>query len=135
MASTNVKTKAPRTHEGAVASHITPEQQLRRSVMACLLWEDQFYEDGVQIAERIKRLVNQVANIKVQSLAIEARNMMKLRHVPLLLATELARGGLKAEVLDAIIQRADELAEFLAISWENYSYISHYRDSGKEGIS
>jgi len=30
----------PRTHEGA--SHISTERQLRRSVLACLLWEGQF---------------------------------------------------------------------------------------------
>ena len=42
-----------RTHEGAPARHITPELHLRRSVSACLLWEDQFYEDGVDIAGRI----------------------------------------------------------------------------------
>jgi hypothetical protein len=42
-----------RTHEGAPARHISPELQLRRSVLACLLWENQFYEDGVEIAGRI----------------------------------------------------------------------------------
>ena len=35
------------THEGARARRFTPEQELRRSLMNCLLWEDQFYEDGV----------------------------------------------------------------------------------------
>ena len=40
----------PRTHEGAPARNISTELQLRRSVMACLLWESQFYEDGVEIA-------------------------------------------------------------------------------------
>jgi hypothetical protein len=41
----------PRTHEGAPASHISPELQLRRSVLACLLWESQFYEDGADLVE------------------------------------------------------------------------------------
>jgi hypothetical protein len=27
----------PRTHEGAPARHLSPEHQLRRSVLACLL--------------------------------------------------------------------------------------------------
>jgi len=44
---------APRTHEGAQARNISPELQLRRSVLACLLWEIQFYEDGVEIAGHI----------------------------------------------------------------------------------
>jgi len=47
----------PRTHEGAAARHLTPEFQLRRSVLACLLWESQFYEDGIEIAGRIAELV------------------------------------------------------------------------------
>src|SRR5262249_19274778 len=81
----------PRTHEGAPARNISTELQLRRSVMACLLWESQFYEDGVEIAGRIAELVPKVAAEKVAALAIEAREQMKLRHVPLLLVREMAR--------------------------------------------
>ena len=29
----------PRTHEGTPAATVSPELQLRRSVLACLLWE------------------------------------------------------------------------------------------------
>jgi 60 kDa SS-A/Ro ribonucleoprotein len=47
----------PRTHEGARARGLTPEQALRRSVLSCMLWEGEFYEDGVQIAGRIHELV------------------------------------------------------------------------------
>ena len=54
-------------------------------MLACLLWESQFYEDGVEIAGRIAELVPKVAAEKVAALAIEAREQMKLRHVPLLL--------------------------------------------------
>src|SRR6476646_6114178 len=81
----------PRTHEGAPASHISPELQLRRSVLACLLWESQFYEDGVEIAGRIAELVPKVAAEKAAALAVEARTKMKLRHAPLLLVREMAR--------------------------------------------
>ena len=31
-----------RTHEGAPARAITREQALRRSVLSCMLWEDEF---------------------------------------------------------------------------------------------
>ena len=31
--------KAKQTHEGAPAKHISAEQELRRSVLACMLWE------------------------------------------------------------------------------------------------
>lgn len=113
----------PRTHEGAPARVLTAEEQLRRSVMACMLWEDQFYEDGVAIAGRIAQLVPQVEAAKVAALAVEARERMKLRHVPLLLVRGMARyathRALVAETLTKVIQRADELAEFIAIYWKD----------------
>jgi hypothetical protein len=111
----------PRTHEGAPAKVITPEQMLRRSVLSCMLWEAEFYEDGVQIAGRIHELVPRVAAEKVAALAVEAREQMKLRHAPLLLVREMARHAthraLVADTLARVIQRADELSEFVAIYW------------------
>jgi len=113
----------PRTHEGAPARNISTELQLRRSVLACLLWESQFYEDGVEIAGRIAELVPKVDAEKVAALAVEGREKMKLRHAPLLLVREMARHathrGLVAETLGRVIQRADELAEFVAIYWKD----------------
>jgi hypothetical protein len=112
-----------RTHEGAPARHISSELQLRRSVLACLLWENQFYEDGIEIAGRIAELVPKVEASQVAALAVEARENMKLRHAPLLLVREMARHkthrGLVAETLARAIQRADELAEFVAIYWKD----------------
>jgi 60 kDa SS-A/Ro ribonucleoprotein len=110
-----------RTHEGGPAKAITSEQALRRSVLACMLWEDEFYEEGVQIAGRIRELVPKVDAAKVAALAIEAREAIKLRHVPLLLVREMARHAshraLVAQTLTRVIQRADELSEFMAIYW------------------
>jgi 60 kDa SS-A/Ro ribonucleoprotein len=112
-----------RTHEGAPARHISTELQLRRSVLACLLWENEFYEDGVEIASRIAELVPKVEAERVAALAVEAREQMKLRHAPLLLVREMARHkthrGLVAETLERVIQRADELCEFVAIYWKD----------------
>ena len=111
------------THEGAPARNISAELQLRRSVLACLLWEDQFYEDGVEIAGRIAELVPKVSSEKVAELAVEARKWMKLRHAPLLLVREMARHkthrAMVADTLAEVIQRADELAEFVAIYWKD----------------
>ena len=113
----------PRTHEGAPTRHISPELQLRRSVLACLLWEKQFYEDGVEIAGRIAELVPKVAAEKVAALAVEAREQMKLRHAPLLLVREMARHRTHrrhvADTLAQVIQRADDLSEFVAIYWKD----------------
>jgi hypothetical protein len=110
-----------KTHEGAPAVVINDEQALRRSVLACMLWENEFYESGVTIADRIRGLVPRVEPAKVAALAVEARTKMKLRHAPLLLVREMARyathRGLVAQTLVEVIQRADELAEFVSIYW------------------
>jgi 60 kDa SS-A/Ro ribonucleoprotein len=107
------------THEGGVAMHIKPVQQLRRSVLSCLLWENEFYEDGQAIAERIKNEAAAVSPAVLAALAIEARSKFNLRHIPLYLTALLAQHGkgtsLVSETLRDVIQRADELAEFLAI--------------------
>ena len=113
----------PRTHEGAPAVAVIPELALRRSVLACMLWEDEFYEDGVAIAGRIRELVPKVDAVKVAALAVEARTAMKLRHAPLYLVREMARHAthraLVAQTMATVIQRADELAEFVAIYWKD----------------
>jgi 60 kDa SS-A/Ro ribonucleoprotein len=109
------------THAGGRARRFTPEMELKRALMNCLLWEDQFYEDGVAIAERIKSLVAQVEPKRVAQLAIEAREQMKLRHAPLLVVREMARHEkhrvLVADTLARAIQRPDEMMELLAIYW------------------
>lgn len=107
------------THEGAPAKFISPEMQLRRSVLSCLLWEKEFYEDGKDIASRILETAANVDAATVSALAVEARNIHGLRHVPLLLLTDLIRRG-GAGVADAIadtIRRADEMAELVSIYW------------------
>lgn len=111
---------ALKTNQGGAAIRVNPIDQLRRTVMSCMLWEDGFYEDGETIATRIKDLVAKCDPSEVAKLAIEARGPMRLRHAPLLLVRELARHPAKPKVantLAAVIQRADELAEFVAIYW------------------
>ena len=122
MASTNVKRKSAPvyTHEGAVAARISPVKELRRSVLSCLLWENTFYEDGKAIADRISDLCQKVSPQSLADLAIEARTVHNLRHVPLFLTVELARHGgpLVGQTIAKVIQRADELSEFLSLYWE-----------------
>lgn len=123
---TNVAVRQPPvfTHEGARAARIGPEQELRRTVAACLLWEDGFYESGQSVADRIKDLVPRCRPDFVAAVAFEARTKQKLRHAPLLLVREMARATpehrlLVGRLLPDVIQRADELAEFLAIYWKD----------------
>lgn len=95
------------------------EHQLRRAVLSCMLFEDQFYEDGKSIADRIKDLVAVLPLEASAAIAIEARDVHRLRHVPLLIVREMARrgGSIVGRTLTHVIQRADELSEFLAIYW------------------
>lgn len=121
---TNTVVKQPKivTHEGGRAVHINAEKMLRRSLMSCLLWENEFYEDGKTIADRLAELVPQVAPAKVAAMAVEAREVMKLRHAPLYIVREMARHTshkpFVAETLGRVVQRADEVAEFLAMYWK-----------------
>lgn len=124
MAQVNAKRSVVdvQTHGGVPAyPHLKPIQQLRRSVLSCLLWESEYYEDGQSIADRISEHAMAVDSKALAALIVEARSVHNLRHVPLLLLCELAkRGG--HEVGTAIyetIQRADELSEFLSLYWRN----------------
>lgn len=119
--STLNKLKRVFTREGAPAKAFAPADELKRTLMNCLLWEDQFYENGAAIADRIKQLVPRVEPERVAALAITAREDMKLRHAPLLVLREMARHathrGLVADTLVRVIQRPDEMTELLAIYW------------------
>lgn len=120
--SVNVK-PAVFTHEGAPAKQISALFELRRSVLATMLWEDSFYEDGVEISTRIQGLVSKVPAKAAAALAVELRSKGKLRHVPLLVTREMARipthREFVADTLAKVVQRPDELAEFLAIYWKD----------------
>lgn len=109
-----------RTFEGAKVRPITNEQKLTRMVLANMLWEDQFYMDGETSANLIKNMVALVDPKFTADLAVKARTDMKLRHVPLLLVRELARNSkLKAETVNAVIQRPDEMSELLSVYWKD----------------
>lgn len=95
--------------------------QLKRLTYANLLWQDQFYVDGKTPADLIQQLVPQVPSETVAKLMLDVRSRFNLRHVPLLLAKSLARSGdLNQNDLAQLIQRPDELGEFLALYWQEH---------------
>ncbi len=122
MATLN-KIETEYTHEGAKAVRIDALARLERSVMSCLLWEDEFYEDGQTIGQRIAELVKEVPATEVTRIAVSAKVDMRLRHVPLLLVRELMRtkeGRALARLLfDRVILRPDDITEFLSIYWKD----------------
>ena len=122
MASTNTRRKPTAvTHEGAPTYIQSAEEQLKRTVMSCMLWEKNFYEDGVSIADRIVGLIPKVKPEVAYQIAVDARNKSKLRHVPLLIARTMAgektHKGLVGKLLSEIIQRPDELTEMVSLYW------------------
>lgn len=121
MSKLNVKLARPRkrNHEGSAVPHLSHYEMLRRSVLACLLWEDTFYEEGKTISERIIDMSKQVTAQQLAYLAVEARHQQHLRHVPLLLLALLCQkapgSALVSETIARVISRADELSEFVAV--------------------
>jgi len=121
MSSTNRRSfgNAAVNSVGTVVPAVSPAAQLKRVTLASLLWEKQFYLDGEAHSDLVRHLVAKVDADSVANLAELARSRFKLRHIPLLLARELARNGrLQAQTLYNIVQRPDEMSEFLSIYWQ-----------------
>lgn len=120
-----------KTHGGALAVRLGVLASLRRSVLSTFLNERQFYEDGEEILVRIRRLAQQCDPHSVACLAIEARREHGLRHAPLALIVALTKTGanvrgLVADTVAAVVSRADEVGELLALYWA---------DGGRRAIS
>ena len=107
---------------GALAAKQSNIAELRRCVLANLLWEKIAYVDGISVADNIKRLIPLCNAKDVFNLAIEARLLQKLRHTPLFIAREMCKypetRKYVGELLPKIITRADMLTDFLALYWE-----------------
>ena len=120
---TNLKTPSnARTHGGARASTVSPLNELRRTMLSCMLWESTFYEGGDSTAKRIAALVKQVSFAEAAQVAIDARESFKLRHAPLFLLRELIRihqGRQVGDLIARVIQRPDELGELLSLYWKD----------------
>lgn len=119
---TNRKIKqAVSTAEGGKGNILSlkPENQLQRSVLSCMLWEKEFYEDGVSISNRIVASAQQVDRIFLAGLARQARGPYNLRHVPLLLLAvlcDVSKGdSVTSDAIADVIQRPDDMSELFAI--------------------
>ena len=113
--------KMTRNHAGASVPVLKDaEKQLRRLVMANMLWENEFYLDGESNADLLAECVHNVDPKSAQAIALEAREQFKLRHVPLQIMRELARiGKLEANALTSVVQRPDEIGEFISLYWKD----------------
>ena len=110
------------SHQGGEAVIENAQKELARAVSCCMLYEDSFYEKGSSLAERIDNLVadSSVTAKFLGELAIKARTDLKLRHIPLYLMVQgLKHHKVGWRTIAEVIQRADELAEIIALYWKD----------------
>ena len=127
---TNKKTNASRVVAGvslaggigAPAAKQGAEAQLRRMVMANLLWEDTAYQSGEGIASEIASTIPSVDAQTCFEIAVESREKQKLRHIPLFLLREMVRypehRKFVREGVRRVCTRPDQLGELLSIYWK-----------------
>jgi hypothetical protein len=126
---TNIKAQvSPKfTHEGGRAElHTSSLEDLKRTVSTCMLWEDTFYEEGNEIAERVVKLCEIVKAEDLAALAIGTRTDLKLRHIPLFLCLQLVKihkgnslvSSMVSSTIAQVIQRPDELTEIIAMYYK-----------------
>ena len=136
MAKLNPKAKTPpavlhplataTTYGGGKSTPTNAVEMLRRSVNSCLLFEDEFYESGENIADRIKKLTHSVPIAAALDVATEAKNS-GIRHAPLWVARHILNhpnikngaGQDLAANIASLIRRPDEIADFLALYWRD----------------
>ena len=140
------KVRTSKMTVGEVAGMITDAaakqsniMQLRRLVLANLLWEDIAYADGKSISDEIARLIPLCDAMDVANLTIESRTMQKLRHTPLFLAVQMCKydetRAYVKYVLPKIITRADMLTDFLALYWAENGDGAAICNAAKKGLA
>lgn len=116
MASVNTKSKLSTMKEKC----LSPVDMLKRTCMCCLLWEDTFYEDGVSVTDRIKANMAKVSREEAVEVLHEAKDVNKLRHLPLFLLICMAENHmLRKEDVCSTITRVDDMSELLALYWRD----------------
>ena len=119
MSRFNVKKEGVNTtvnYEGEVAYKLTPKMELYTLVCIASL-QKKFYTEADECIERLRGLLHKVPIEFAAKLAIYAREKMYLRSIPLVMAVELLkleRSKLTEDLIERVIQRADEIPEMLA---------------------
>lgn len=94
-----------KTHEGGASCHLSALQQLRRSVLTCMLWEDTYYESGKTISQRIEGLIPKVSQEEAMQVMYDAKSR----------------------------QDIDEVEEQIERYWDHILYGKSLRDKAKQG--
>ena len=119
MSRFNVKKEGVNTtvnYEGEVAYKLTPKMELYTLVCTASL-QKKFYTEADECIGRLRGLLHKVPIKFAAKLAIYAREKMYLRSIPLVMAVEILkieRSKLTEDLVERVIQRADEIPEVLS---------------------
>ncbi len=111
------------THEGAPAQEVNAYERLKRTVLACMLFEDTFYENGVTAVDRITELCKECSVHQILNLCTIATDKYRLRHVPLWLIVETLKkrssDSMVSLTIEQTITRPDMMTDLLALYWKS----------------
>lgn len=116
-------------YEGEVAYKLTPKMELYTLVCTASL-QKKFYTDADECIERLRKLLPKVSIEFSAKLAVYAREQMYLRSIPLVITVELIkleRSKLTEDLVERVIQRADEIPEILS-----YFQLANKREGTKK---
>lgn len=111
------------THEGGKAVTTNAYETLRRTTLACMLFEENFYEDGQKAVDRIIELCQKCTCEQVLTVAWDCARNYHLRHIPLQILVEALKKKDKpsnfSDIIEAIITRPDMITDLLALYWKD----------------
>lgn len=117
MSKTNVKKTDSRAF-GNQVRELSAYEKLQRTAMSCLLWEDNFYEDGESVASRIQGYMKDVTPEQARQVLYQAKEVNKLRHMPLYLLLNMSKNGyLSSDDVTKTVTRVDDMSELLSMYW------------------
>lgn len=122
MASVNQKSASNlvTNHNGLSSNQISTKEMFDRTVMACLLWENNFYENGESVATRVESYIKELSEQDIVPILYKCKQDMKLRHMPLFILVCMAKyGKLKSKYVYDMITRVDDITELLSLYWVN----------------
>ena len=114
------------THEGAKSTALPPKEVLRRLSLACMLWEDTFYVDGLKAVELIQAICKRLSANDIIDVAVEAHSKGMLRHLPLKLLVESFQRPIQRpfevplpQIIEQLCNRPDQMTELLSLYWKD----------------
>lgn len=98
-------------------SQLSVYQAARRTLCTALLGENQFYESGKSIMDRLREYAGQLSEKESREILQMAKEQ-KLRQSPAFWAIQMLKhGNLKASDLDTVVDRADIMTDLVAMYW------------------